>query len=132
MIENFPQNPNDNQTLSIGGVTFTFNQEKSAWFPPNIPETPDLQNYDIDIVQNNIQVWFPKNFREEQRLWSEIRRIRDQKIKDVEWRYNRYARQVRLNVTPTDDISDLDTYIQALADITEQEDPTDITWPTLS
>ena len=129
MIENFPQSPTNNQTQNVGGITFTFNQDKLAWFPPNMSE---VQDYDIDMAQDNVQVWFPKNFREEQRLWAEIRRLRDEKINEVEWRYNRYARETRLEITPTDDITVLDTYVQALADITEQEDPTNITWPTLS
>lgn len=131
MIENFPENPINEQTLTVCGLTFTFNEYKNAWFPPDVAETPDIQDYDIDITLNNVQIWFPKNFREEQRLWAEIRRIRDQKIKDVEWRYNRYARETRLGATPTDNITALDTYIQALADITEQEDSANISWPTL-
>ena len=52
-------------------------------------------------------------------------------IRAVDWRYHRYHRQVRLNVTPTDDIVELDTYIQALADVTAQSDPFNITWPSL-
>jgi hypothetical protein len=63
------------------------------------------------------------------RQWVSVRDERDQKIKDFEWRYMRYERQVRLNITPTDNIADMDTYIQALADITQQSDPFNIIWP---
>lgn len=62
--------------------------------------------------------------------WQWVRQDRDQRMKDFEWRYTRYYRQQRLNVTPTDQIANLDTYMQALADITQQADPFNIVWPT--
>lgn len=61
--------------------------------------------------------------------WQFVRDERDRKIKDFEWRYFRYERQVRLGTTPTDNLVDLDSYVQALADITTQSDPYNITWP---
>ncbi|WP_373078702.1 phage tail assembly chaperone [Zhongshania sp.] len=60
-----------------------------------------------------------------------VRRERDKRMKSFEWRLQRHAREVRLGQTPTDNIADLDAYMQALADITEQPGfPDDITWPT--
>lgn len=64
--------------------------------------------------------------------WVEIRFNRDELMKQFEWRYVRYHREVRLGVTPTDNINDLDTYMQALADITNQTDPFNILWPVFS
>lgn len=61
--------------------------------------------------------------------WSDVREERDRLIKDFEWRYMRYERQVRLGIEPTDDIQKMDEYIQALADITKQSDPMFIDWP---
>lgn len=62
---------------------------------------------------------------------SMVRATRDKLIEDEAWRYERYAREVRLGLTPTDNITALDTYIQALADVPSQEGfPWDITWPT--
>lgn len=62
--------------------------------------------------------------------WNIIRNQRDQLINDCDWRYTRYSRQTRLGLTPIDDLSKLDAYIQALADIPEkQTDPFNITWP---
>lgn len=58
-----------------------------------------------------------------------VREIRDQKMRDFEWRYNRYHRQIRLGVEPTDTIENLDIYMQSLADITDQEDLINIIWP---
>lgn len=62
--------------------------------------------------------------------WAVIRQTRDELMSNFEWRYTRYDREVRLNVTPTDTIESLDAYMQALADITKQEDPFHIIWPT--
>lgn len=63
-------------------------------------------------------------------LWSEVRKTRDNMIQNVEWRIMRYQSEVRLGIaTTTDSISDLDTYVQALRDITKQSDPSSITWP---
>jgi len=56
---------------------------------------------------------------------------RDSLIEAFAWRVERYSREVRLNITTTDDITALDAYMQALADIPEQNGfPSDITWPT--
>lgn len=64
-------------------------------------------------------------------IWSFIRKQRDEKIKEVEWRYNRYYRHERLGLPQIDSIQNLDTYIQALADITKQTNPYAIIWPVL-
>ena len=59
-----------------------------------------------------------------------VRAERDRLMSEFEWRYTRYERQVRLGLTTTDNISNLDTYMQALADITAREDLTNLVWPT--
>lgn len=64
-------------------------------------------------------------------LWEGVRNKRDRLINGFEWRYNRHQREVRLGLTPTDDISKLDEYMQALADITKQPDPSNIQWPLI-
>ena len=63
--------------------------------------------------------------------WIDVRSSRKGKFEEVEWRVFRNQSQVRLGITPTDDIADLDAYIQALRDVTSQSDPYNITWPTL-
>jgi len=75
-----------------------------------------------DIPQIDPQVFIDNK-------WNEIRSERDRLMADFEWRYIRYARELRLFKTPTDLIESLDTYMQALADITNQQDPFNITWP---
>lgn len=63
--------------------------------------------------------------------WHSIRKERDEKINALSWRIERYNSEVRLGLTPTDDIVALDNYIQALRDITEVENVSDVVWPTL-
>lgn len=63
-------------------------------------------------------------------LASAARTQRDAMISDVAWRYERHARELRLSLIPTDDLATLDTYMQALADLTKQAGfPDSITWP---
>lgn len=61
--------------------------------------------------------------------WMVVRAERDQRMKDFEWRYIRHDREVRLGLTVSDDLVAMDEYMQALADITLQTDPFNITWP---
>lgn len=64
-------------------------------------------------------------------LWAEIRQQRDEKINDFEWRVSRYLSETRQGISPTTDtISELDAYMQALRNITDQTDPSNISWPT--
>ncbi len=66
-------------------------------------------------------------------LWKEIRETRDSKINEVEWRVMRNLSETRIGITTTtDNISNLDTYIQELRDISKHTDPENITWPVLS
>jgi Phage tail assembly chaperone protein len=74
---------------------------------------------------------FDKSESDLNQEWSKVREIRDQKIKEIEWRYNRYYRHQRLGLTQIDSLENLDAYIQALADITKQENPYNIIWPIL-
>ena len=65
--------------------------------------------------------------------WQEIRETRDAKIKEIEWRIMRYQSETRQGVEErTDNIVELDTYIQALRDITSTTtNPLEVVWPTL-
>jgi hypothetical protein len=72
-----------------------------------------------------------KNSLEKDMAWIEIRRQRQKAISQIEWKYFRYNSQLRLGITPTDNIEVLDKYVQALRDITKQEDPFNIVWPSL-
>lgn len=60
-----------------------------------------------------------------------IRNKRNTLIKDTMWRIERYNSEIRLGLTPTDDIKKIDKYIQDLRDITKQPNIFDIVWPVL-
>ncbi|MGO2354626.1 MAG: phage tail assembly chaperone [Marinomonas foliarum] len=65
-------------------------------------------------------------------LSTTARTKRDQLLGEVSKRYDRYASESRLGLETTDSIESLDTYAQALRDITKQEGfPTTIEWPAL-
>ncbi|MCB4811703.1 phage tail assembly chaperone [Methylovorus menthalis] len=59
-----------------------------------------------------------------------IRIERDARISAVSWRYERHAREERLGIPLTDDIAELDEYIQDLAEVPEQSGfPQNVEWP---
>lgn len=63
-------------------------------------------------------------------LAARVRRERDARMADFEWRYARNAREARLGLAESDATKALDGYMQALAAITEQEGfPADVVWP---
>ncbi len=49
-----------------------------------------------------------------------VRAERDRRIAAIVWRVERHQREVRMGLAPTEDISILDAYIQALCDMPEQ------------
>ena len=60
-----------------------------------------------------------------------VRVDRDLLIKETQFRVERYNRLDRLGATQIDDIAELDTYIQALADVPSQPGfPFNVIWPT--
>jgi len=63
--------------------------------------------------------------------WKSVRALRNKFILDVEWKISRALSQQRMGLPVTDNIAALDSYIQALRDITNQSDPYNVIWPTL-
>jgi len=61
--------------------------------------------------------------------WESVRAQRSWLINKMQWRVDRYNRETRMGLTPTDNITELDNYFHALAEITKQADPNNITWP---
>ena len=74
-----------------------------------------------------------KDEQEHQEQWVRVREYRDKLIEEFEWKIYRYESEVRQGVTPTDDISEMDTYVQALRDVPQQdvESPWHVVWPTV-
>jgi hypothetical protein len=64
--------------------------------------------------------------------FKQVRQKRDKLINDVVWQIQRYESETRQGIAPTDSIVALDTYVQALRDITKQSDPFNIEWPILT
>ena len=64
--------------------------------------------------------------------WQGVRGERDSLLQKVDEKVLRYQSEVRIGVTTTtDNISDLDTYAQALRDIpSTYSNPNDVEWPT--
>lgn len=62
-----------------------------------------------------------------------VRAERDRRIEAIAWRVERYLSETRLGLTPTDDITAIDAYIQALRDVPDQAGfPAAVTWPELA
>lgn len=64
-----------------------------------------------------------------QQEWQKVRNRRDELMRGFEWRYIRYEREKRLNLNTTDDIKDLDEYMQQLANVTNFSTPSSVVWP---
>ena len=80
-----------------------------------------------DIPQEELEAQQQEHRRQ---AWREIRLIRNDLLKNLDERVARYLSQTRLGITPVDNIVTLDTYAQALRDITLQSDnPDEIVWP---
>lgn len=83
-----------------------------------------VRQYTLEPVPNNDKQW------RLEKKWKEVRAKRDKLMADFDWRILRHTREVALSLTPTEDITALHNYMQALADITDQEDPFLIQYPT--
>ena len=128
----FPNLPINNQVYVLNNNTYTFNSDLKIWFvegtsPTNIP-IPEYTYAELRGVRHTVL----SNNKDDNNLWNNIRTIREQRIIEIEWRYNRYARLARLGLTQIDDLTKLDNYTQALADITNQENPSAIVWPVIT
>jgi len=67
-----------------------------------------------------------------QKQWGGIRLKRDGIISNMEWKLTRALSQQRMGLQVNNTVVNLDTYMQALRDITDQPDPFNIIWPALS
>jgi hypothetical protein len=116
----------------------TFTQEEIALAGYTI--VPDRPSYNPSTEElfwlNNswhVQPKQPPNPQEIEQQWRLVRQERDQKIKDIEWRYSRYQRHQRLGLAQLDDIALLDQYVQDLANLPQTlTDPFNIIWPVYS
>jgi len=82
------------------------------------------------IVNTKTQEQIEEELRQKlETQWEVVRKKRDLILSSFDWRFIRYESQVRLGITPTDNLTNLDNFTQALRDVTLQEDPFNIVWP---
>ena len=105
----------DSATQKIGNIDYYVLGDDVYERTEILPIIPTISP---DTIASNILV-----------QWELVRKIRDGLMDEFQWRYIRYERQVRLGLPTVDDLTNMDTYMQALADITTQEDPFNIVWP---
>lgn len=111
--------PFDPSTQILGQEIYTFDGDRviasyEILSAPPLPPTPSSEELEKLKIEEQ---------------WAMVRRLRDDAMSAFEWRYSRYYRQERLGQPTTDKIQDMDDYMDALANITKQENPFDITWP---
>lgn len=100
---------------------------------PFNPETHKMSDFPWYTVENGNVIEhrdiseIPIPTRED--LLYGVRMERDRRMAEFEWRYTRYERQIRLGITPTDNLAAMDVYMQALADITLTEDLNNLVFP---
>ena len=112
--------------LSNAGITtvsnppsYNQNTQKLTWNEIEIDwEVIDLTQEQIEELTNL--------------AWQNIRKKRDSLLQQVDGKVLRYQSEVRIGITTTtDNISDLDTYAQALRDVPSTfSDPGNVVWPT--
>ena len=102
-----------------------------------VPKSVDPYNkYDIEDVRAYV-LEHPEDVLDFEALQQEllveqVKSTRGKLINDTVWRVQRYESETRLGITTTDNITNIDEYIQALRDIPQQEGfPSNIIWPTL-
>jgi len=130
----FPSLPTNGQICVLNKKTYTYDSDSLTWYiEGSSPYSAPAIEYTWLVTSTGVRYTFPTDidiFYNE--LWDRVRAIRDQRIAEVEWRYARYNRFARLGKDQIDDLSKLDSYIQALADITNQESPNAIEWPVIT
>lgn len=111
----------------------TFTEEDIAY--AGFTRVDDPPEYDVNTqrltweVNDGVGTWKVVNLTQEE-MWQPIREKRNKLMNEFEWRISRYNRE-NISGTPLTDanIVHMYEYMQALADITKQEDPLNIVWP---
>lgn len=114
-----PPFPYDTSTYILGQELYNFVDDEVVRSYELLPAPPiaPVPSFE-EIEQQRIE-----------KQWKLVRSQRDEAMASFDWRYSRYYRQERLGQPTTDKIKDMDDYMDALANITLQENPFDISWP---
>jgi hypothetical protein len=111
--------------LSSAGITTVSN-------PPSYNSNTHKLTWDNNDVEWEIVALTTEELADLNDLaWQNIREERDSLLKQVDEKVLRYQSEVRIGITTTtDNISDLDTYAQALRNIpSTYSNPNDVEWP---
>lgn len=102
--------------------------KKTDTVPPEVnPQTEKVIWTGTDWSTQQLTAEEVAQLKEEK--WSLIRKLRDNLIHETMWRIQRCESETRLGIATTDSMVVLDRYVQALRDITKQEDPFTVEWP---
>ena len=118
--------------------TFTTDDLSNAGIT-TVSNPPSYNQNTQKLIWNDVEIdWEVIDLTQEQieeltnLAWQNIRKKRDSLLQQVDGKVLRYQSEVRIGVTTTtDNISDLDTYAQALRDVPSTfSDPGNVVWPT--
>lgn len=114
----------DSVTQKLDNARWTFtgsqvNEEYDVIDLPVVVEPEPIPQETIDQIDEGIIA----------NRWDIVRAERDRLIKEFEWRYLRRERHLRLGIPILDTLQKMDEYMQALANVTLQENPLMIEWP---
>lgn len=94
---------------------------------------PDMPSHNSDqYLEWSTDKWIVKDYSQDQTniQWEEIRLRRNQFLAEADWRVTRNLSETRQGLSNTDDLDELDTYMEELRQIPQkQTNPWDITWP---
>lgn len=119
--EDFPQ-----QTKDMVAVLSSIEWKDVEWVRHyTLQPVPD----DVMPEDEDPATWVGDKQARVNRKWKSVRSKRDRLMNEFEWRVNRFNRETALGLTPKDDGIVLQTYMQALADITLADDPFLVQFP---
>ena len=128
----FPTLPTHGQVYVLNKKTYTYDSNLATWFIDGTTST-DMSTIEFTLAfDGTVKYTIDIASRYYNEKWNLIRKIRDQRIAEFEWRYARYNRHARLGLDQIDDLTKLDNYTQLLANITDQESPDTIVWPVIT
>jgi len=124
-----------NGSTRTDSSTFTSDELVDAGYV-EVSNPPDFNQETHKVIWNGTE-WQTISLTEYEisvrnvKRWQEIRETRDAKIKEIEWRIMRNLSETRQGLDTTDNIADLDNYIQKLRDITSSTtNPLEVSWPS--
>jgi len=124
-----------NGSTRTDSSTFTSDELVDAGYV-EVSNPPDFNQETHKVIWNGTE-WQTISLTESEisvrnvKRWQEIRETRDAKIKEIEWRIMRNLSETRQGLDTTDNIADLDSYIQKLRDITSSTtNPLEVSWPS--